>query len=167
MRHFLHADPRLIALAHWNTHIDNAWFWRSQDGVLQAGLLDWGMVRPMNLATAVWGGLSGANVAVWDEHLPGLLAHFTSELAASGGSTITPDELRQHLVLSVVQLTLALMFDCPALIASRMPDYAELSGLDDPRLGSDRVVQGFLHTFVAALNLWAADDPGARLRSIL
>src|SRR3546814_6617522 len=25
---FLHADPKFIALCHWNAHIDNAWFWR-------------------------------------------------------------------------------------------------------------------------------------------
>lgn len=167
VRHFLHADPRLIALAHWNTHIDNAWFWRGADGVLNAGLLDWGMVRPMNLATSLWGGLSGASVALWDADLDTLLAHFAHELAGQGGAVIAPEELRFHLVLSVVQLTLALMFDIPALIAERIPDYAALTGLDDPRLASDRVVQGFLHTFVAALNLWASDDPGARLRGII
>lgn len=167
LRRFLHADPRLIALAHWNTHIDNAWFWRDEAGVLQAGLLDWGMVRQMNLATALWGGLSGANIATWDAHLDALLAHFLRELADNGGAQIPIDLLRTHLSLTVVQLTLALMFDCPALIAGRMPDYAQLTGLDDPRLGSDRVVQGFLHTFAAALNLWAADDPSLRLRAIL
>ncbi len=167
IRRFLHADPRLIALAHWNTHIDNAWFWRGADGVLQAGLLDWGMVRQMNFATALWGGLSGANLALWDAHLDTLLAYFVGELAANGGAEIPLELLQTHLSLTVVQLTLALMFDCPALIGSRMPDYAELSGLDDPRLGSDRVVQGFLHTFVAALNFWAAGDPLAQLRSIL
>lgn len=167
VRRFLHADPRLIALAHWNTHIDNAWFWRGANGVLNAGLLDWGMVRPMNLATALWGGLSGASVALWDAHLDALLAHFSQELAGNCGAVIAPEELRRHLVLSVIQLTLALMLDIPALIAARMPDYAALTGLDDPRLARDRVVQGFLHTFVAALNLWASDDPGARLRRII
>ena len=52
IRRFLYADPRFVALAHWNTHIDNAWFWRDAAGVLQAGLLDWGMVRQMNVASA-------------------------------------------------------------------------------------------------------------------
>jgi len=57
VRRFLHADPRFVALTHWNTNIDNAWFWRDAQGVLQCGLLDWGMVRQMNLAYGLWGGL--------------------------------------------------------------------------------------------------------------
>lgn len=167
IRRFLHADPRLIALAHWNTHLDNAWFWRDRQGVLQAGLLDWGMVRPMNLAAAIWGGLSGANVTLWDTELDALLGYFVRELAAQGGAEIAPRDLRRHLLLSVVQLTLALMFDTPALIASRLPGFAKLSGLDDPGLAQDRVAQGFLHTFGAALNFWAQSDAEADLSAIL
>ena len=162
IRRFLHADPRLIALAHWNTHIDNAWFWRDAAGVLRAGLLDWGMVRPMNLAAALWGGLSGAGIAMGDSH-DALLAHFRHELSAHGGAAVAPEELRLHLDLTVVQLTLALMFDTPALLRARMPGIAALSGPDDPRLARDRVVQGFLHTFAAALDLWARHRPGDSL----
>jgi len=57
VRRFLHADPRFVALTHWNTNIDNAWFWHDARGVLQCGLLDWGMVRQMNLSYGLWGGL--------------------------------------------------------------------------------------------------------------
>lgn len=167
IRRFLHADPRFIALAHWNTHIDNAWFWRDTDGVLQAGLLDWGMVRQLNLATALWGGLSGAGTAMWDAHFASLLAHFTTELALHGGAQIAPAELHQHFDLTVVQLCLALMFDTPALVRARMPDLATLTGLDDPRIGRDKVVQGFMHTFVAALNHWASSHPGESLKRLI
>ncbi len=147
IRRFLFADPGLVALAHWNTHIDNAWFWRDTAGVLQAGLLDWGMVRQMNLGMALWGGLSGGNAAMWQRDLDGLIAHFLGELAAHGGSSIDPELFALHFDLSIGMLTLAVMLDMPAMFLSRMPDVAGVRGPDDPVLFRDKVVHGFLHTF--------------------
>jgi hypothetical protein len=166
-RRFLFGDPQFIALAHWNTHIDNAWFWRNEAGVLQAGLLDWGMVRQMNVATALWGGLSGAALEVWGRHLDELLALFVAELAANGGARLDQAELALHLDLAVATMCLALMMDTPALIRSRMPDIADLTGPGDPRIARDKVVQGFLHTFTACLNLWERRHFGASLARML
>lgn len=167
IRRFLYADPRFIALAHWNTHIDNAWFWRDATGVLQAGLLDWGMVRQMNVATALWGGLSGADLWVLDEHLDELLALFAEVSAADGGPQITPPELGLHFDLAVGSITLALIMDTPALLLARMPDIARAGSPRDPILRRDKVVQGFLHTFTAALNLWQRRDFAASLAQAL
>ena len=158
IRRFLYADPRFVALAHWNTHIDNAWFWRDADGVLQAGLLDWGMVRQMNVATALWGGLSGADLWVTGEHLEELLTLFSEVLAANSGPPISGEELGLHFDLAVGSITLSLLMDTPALLFARMPDIARASSPRDPLLRRDKVVQGFLHTFTAALNLWERRD---------
>ena len=158
IRRFLHADPRFVALAHWNTHIDNAWFWRDEVGELQAGLLDWGMVRQMNVATALWGGLSGADLWVTDEHLEEFLELYAKALAAEGGPQVTPQELGLHFDLAVGSITLALIMDTPALLLARMPDIARAASPRDPMLRRDKVVQGFLHTFTAAMNLWQRRD---------
>ena len=48
--------------------------------------------------------------------------------------------------------------DTPALLFARMPDIARASSPRDPQLRRDKVVQGFLHTFTAALNLWERRD---------
>ncbi len=166
LRRFLYADPRHVALAHWNTHIDNAWFWRDGAGALQAGLLDWGMVRPMNLALALWGGLSGGNQSLWANHGDALIDHFLSELAVHGGHALDPDTFRIHLDLAVGMVTLALMFDMPAMFMSRMPDIVSRTGPDDPLLQTDKVVHGFLHTFGNAIALWQRRDFGASLAAI-
>lgn len=167
IRRFLYADPRFVALAHWNTHIDNAWFWRDAAGLLQAGLLDWGMVRQMNVATALWGGLSGADLWVTGEHLADFLALYTEVLSANGGPQITPDELGLHFDLAVGSITLALLMDTPALLLARMPDIARATGPRDPLLQQDKVVQGFLHTFTAAMKLWERRDFAASVDTVL
>jgi len=163
IKRFLHADRDFIALCHWNTNIDNAWFWRDPAGALQCGLLDWGMVRQMNVAYALWGGLCGASAEIWDEHLDELLALFVNELHAQGGPQLEVATLRLHLQLSVAMLGLALMMDCPALVLARLPEAAEASGALDPLLHKNEVARCFLHVFTAFLNLWQRDDFGASL----
>lgn len=167
VKHFLYGDPRFIALTHWNTHIDNAWFWRDAAGVLQCGLLDWGMVRQMNFAIGLWGGLSGAMPGFLDEHLDGLLALFVKELAANGGPVIDEAEIKLHFDLSVAAICLTLLMDAPTLVGARLPEIAEATSLTDPVLRGNQVGSGFLHTFAAFLNLWAREDFGASLARML
>lgn len=167
VRRFLHADPRFVALTHWNSNIDNAWFWRDDAGVLRCGLLDWGMVRQMNLAYGLWGGLSAADGAMLEAHLDELLALFARELAARGGPALPLDLLGLHFDLSVAMLGLALMMDLPALIAARLPETFGAAGPRDPLIARDPVVRGFLHVSTNFLDLWARRDFGASLERML
>jgi hypothetical protein len=64
-------------------------------------------------------------------------------------------------------LTLALMLDMPAMFLSRMPDVGLAAGPDDPKLHTDKVVHGFLHTFGNAIGLWQRRDFGASLARML
>jgi hypothetical protein len=167
VRRFLYADPAFIALCHWNTNIDNAWFWRDAAGELQCGLLDWGLVRPMNVAIGLWGGLCGAGPEIWAQHLDELLALFVDTLQAEGGPRLELAELKLHLDLSVALLGLGLMMDVPTLALTRLPEAADASGPLDPILFQDEVVRGFLHVFTAFLNLWRRHDFGAALDQVL
>jgi hypothetical protein len=167
VRRFLHADPRFVALTHWNSNIDNAWFWRDAAGVLQCGLLDWGMVRQMNLAYGLWGGLSAADAAMLEAHLDDLLTLFGHELVAHGGPALPLDLLALHFDLSVAMLGLALMIDLPMLIDTRLPQARRAAGPHDPLLRRDPVVHGFLHVSTNFLDLWARRGFGASLARML
>mgnify|MGYP000219776711 CR=1 FL=1 len=96
-----------------------------------------------------------------------LLALFSEVLRANGGPQISDDELGLHFDLAVGSITLALLMDTPALLLARMPDIDRATGPHDPLLQQDKVVQGFLHTFTAALNLWERRDFAASLDSVL
>jgi len=85
IKHYLQADADYIALCHWNTNIDNGWFWRDEDDELQCGLMDWGRVRQLNLTFAIWGCLNAAPFKLWDEHLEELLQLFVEEYHEHGG----------------------------------------------------------------------------------
>jgi hypothetical protein len=167
VKRYLHADPNFIALGHFNANIDNAWFWRDATGALSCGLFDWQRARQMNLGYALWGGLCGAELSIWDHRLDELIGVFLGELAAGGGPRLDRDELKLHLDLYAATMGLAQLVEAPALVLSRLPEAATASGPQDPVFGRSEAARSFLHVFTAWLNLWARRDFGASLDRVL
>lgn len=167
VKRFLHADRNFIALCHYNANIDNAWFWRDAAGRLGCGLLDWGRVRQMNVAYALWGCLCGAGLEIWDRHLDELLGLFAGELRAHGGPRLDVTELELHLDFYVATMGLAALIEAPALVLSRLPEAARARGPRDPIFQQNEIARGFLHVFTAFLNLWERHDFGAGLDRLL
>lgn len=132
IQRFLVGDPRMIALCHWNAHIDNCYFWRDDRGTLQCGLIDWGRVGQITLGSVLWGGLSAADHTIWDEHLPDLLALFVEEYAAAGGPRITVAELELHLALHMAVMGVARVLAFPEIIRFRLPECTAATGPFDP-----------------------------------
>jgi hypothetical protein len=167
IKRFLHSDRDFIALCHYNANIDNAWFWRDCSGALRCGLLDWGRVRQMNVAYALWGSLCGAGPEIWNTHLDELLAQFVSELHTHGGPRLDLARLKLHLHFYVATVGLAMLIDAPQLVLSRLPEAAGAAGPLDPIFRKNDVARGFLHVFTNFLNLWQTHDFGASLDRLL
>jgi hypothetical protein len=167
VRRFLYGDPDFYALAHWNTNIDNAWFFRGAEGALRCGLLDWGMVRQMNVMLALWGGLSVSQTSMLREHLDELQELYAREIETHGGPCLDRGLMRLHFDLSLALVGLSMMIDVAQLISSRVPEAAEVSGLNDPRILADTVVHGFLSCSLNFLDLWERHDFGVALDHVL
>lgn len=167
IKRFLHADPEFIALCHWNAHIDNAWFWRDESHVLQCGLMDWGRIRQLNVAYALWGCLSGAGIEIWDNHLDELLVLFTRELQEHGGPRLDISALKLYLNLYVATMGLAWLLGAPARILSRLPEAATVSGPRDPIFRKHESARNQLHISTVFLHLWRVHDFGASLERLL
>ncbi|HEX2212557.1 MAG TPA: hypothetical protein VHH12_03685 [Mycobacterium sp.] len=143
-----------LALCHWNANVDNAWFWRTADGKLRCGLMDWGCVSRMNVAMAIWGSLSGAETALWDDDLDDLLAMFCEEVSRSGGPALDAAVLERHLVLYATLMGVSWLLDVPALIRKRLPDAGPHTTRYDPRIKDDEGVRAPLQMLTNVLNLW-------------
>ncbi len=163
IKRFLHADPDFVALCHWNANVDNAWFWRGEDGALQCGLMDWGRVGQMNVALALWGAFSAAEPAMLEEHLDGLLALFVAEYRAQGGPAVEVSDLALHLELFVATMGLAWLMDAPALIEAWVPELDAIQDRRDPRFSQNEAARTQLHMATNFLNLWRVRDFGAAL----
>jgi hypothetical protein len=128
----LTADPDLVALCHWNAHIDNCFFWRDGAGELHCGLIDWGRVGQMTLGSVLWGALSAADHVIWERHLDELLALFVAEYAAGGGPALTVAKLERHLVLHMAAMGTARVLAFPEVIRFRLPECVSAAGPRDP-----------------------------------
>jgi hypothetical protein len=151
---YLAAETDYIALCHWNANVDNAWFWRDANNHVHCGLLDWGCVGQLNVAMALWGAMSGAEIGMWDHHLDDLLGLFVTEIRACGGPELDVSELRRQLMLYVGIMAVAWLLDVPALIRSRFGDAARSLSRNDPPIKDDESVRAPLQMLTNALNLW-------------
>ncbi|HMN46750.1 MAG TPA: hypothetical protein PKE27_19390 [Povalibacter sp.] len=167
IKRFLQSDRDFIALCHWNANIDNAWFWRDASGTMQCGLMDWGRVRQMNVAYALWGALSAAHQELWDEHFDELLDLFVTELRANGGPSLATADLRLHMDLYVATMGLAWLMEAPAKVLSRLPAAATASSQRDPVFRTSEAARAQLHISTMFLHLWQTHDFAAGLDRVL
>lgn len=163
---FLCGNPDLIALCHWNAHIDNLFFWQEADQ-LRCGLIDWGRVGQLTFGSILWGGLSAAHHDIWNRHLADLLALFVAEYAAAGGPKISAQELHHHLTVHMAVMGVARVLAFPEIIRFRLPEIATIPNRNDPRLTSIDPARNCLHVYINFLNHWQRADFGAAAASVL
>jgi hypothetical protein len=167
IQRFLRGNPDLIALCHWNAHIDNAWFWRDSAGVLRCGLIDWGRVNQITMGAALWGCLSAAHHDIWEHHLDELLTLFANEYHEHGGALIAAEELELHLMLHVASMGVARVLAFPEIVLFRLPEAATAASPRDPIFLRSDPARNCLHIYTAFLQLWRTRDFGASLDTLL
>lgn len=168
IRRFLVHDPAMIALNHWNAHIDNAFFWKDEaNAELRCGLIDWGRVGQITMGAALWGALSAAHHDIWDRHLDELLGLFVEEYRSAGGSALTVAALEEHLLVHIGAMGVARVFAFPEIVSFRFPGIFEASGPRDPALLAIEPARNCLHVLTVFLKLWEARDIGGCIARIL
>jgi hypothetical protein len=161
---FLHSQPNMIALCHMNANVDNAWFWREPDGELRSGLIDWGSVGQMSVASSIWGCVGAAEPETHDRHLDQLLDLFVAEYAGAGGPMLNRLELKQHLELQVLMSALH-MTTAPPAILREVPDPNAATDRFDAIFTDNETARVQLKITVSLLNMWQRQDLGRLLRS--
>lgn len=161
---FLYSRPEMIALCHMNANIDNAWFWRDESGALKSGLIDWGSVGQMSVASAIWGCIGAAEPETHDRHLDELLDLFVAEYARAGGPVLDPRDLAQHLEIHVMMSALH-MTTAPPAILREVRDPGAAADRYDPIFTANETARVQLKITVSLLNLWQRRDLGRLLRA--
>lgn len=166
IQRYLTGDPAMIALDHWNAHIDNCFFWR-EGAELHCGLIDWGRVGQITFGSALWGGLSAAHHDIWDRHLDELLCIFVEEYRRGGGAAITVEALENHLMVHIAAMGVARVLAFPEIIEFRLQAIADTSGPQDSAILAIEPARNCLHVLTVFLKLWERRDFGARVRALL
>jgi hypothetical protein len=161
------ADEGLIALCHWNAHIDNAWFWRDGKGALHCGLMDWGRVSQITFGAALWGCLSAARPDMVGQHLDELIALFAEAYRSHGGPKIDPESLKEHFFIHVGVMGVARAFALHKVLLLRVPDVVRARDRLDPMIADDETARNVLHIYTMLLTLWSRPDFHDALHRIL
>ena len=167
IKRWLYSQPDLIVFCHWNANIDNAWFWRDDSGALHCGLIDWGRVGQMNAASALWGSLSGAETAIWDDHLGELLELFVAEFHAAGGPLLDHAALQLNMEMLVALLGICWLLDTVPLILRAIPGLETAKDRFDERLLASELARTQLHMLTTFMNMWERLDVGRSLDALL
>jgi len=160
IQRYLTGNPHMVALCHWNAHIDNVWFWRD-DQDIHCGLIDWGRVGQITLGSALWGGLSAAHHDIWDFHLRELLELFAQEYHEHGGPFIAVDELEFHLALHMATMGVARVLAFPEIVEFRLPECVNATGPYDPMFHAVDPARNCRQVYVNFLQQWRRMDFGA------
>jgi hypothetical protein len=166
IREVLYGNPELIAFAHWNANIDNCWFWRDAQGILQCGFVDWANAGQISVAQSVSGAISGAEPYIWNEHLDELLTVYIEAYAAQGGPRLSLDELRLHNLLIVAISGVAYAMGAPIAIERDIAniDTVESNQDDCFRVHENSRIQ--LHMMTKMLNVWQTRKLGDVVRNL-
>jgi hypothetical protein len=167
LQRYLTGNHDLIALCHWNAHIDNCFFWRDGDGGLHSGLIDWGRVGQITFGSILWGALSAAHHDIWDRHIGDLLALFAEEYHAHGGPRVTAEELEFHLTLHMATMGVARVLAFPEVVLFRLPECVNAAGPLDEMFLSVDPARNSLHIYTVLLKFWLRQDFGAALDRLL
>jgi hypothetical protein len=167
IQRYLTGNRDLVALCHWNSNIDNCFFWRDPDGALHSGLIDWGRVGQITFGSVLWGGLCAAHHDIWDRHIDDLLALFVDEYRAGGGPAVTKEELEFHLTLHMATMGVARVLAFPETILFRLPECVNATGLHDEMFHAVDPARNMAHIYTVFLKFWLRQDFGAALDRLL
>lgn len=165
IKQYLQNQPDYIALIHWNANVDNAWFWQDDAEELQCGLMDWGNVNQMNMGLALWGALSAAETALWNDHMQALLELFIEEFRRAGGPKLDVEELKRQMFFAAAVMSLSWLMDAPAMIKKQIPDLAEEADRFTPAIANNESARTQLLMLTNFLNLWQRYDFGQMLEN--
>jgi len=135
---YLFVSPEMCGLSHQNMNIDNAFFWRGEDGNVESGFIDWGRFNQDNYAQAIFLGLMCSDLCEFlQESDRRLLQVFAEEQEAAGGPPISLDTMWEHYMLVWCVQSLFLV-GCTETILMHPhtgpEDWATITSYKDPRV---------------------------------
>merc|ERR1719188_25843 len=131
-----HSNQDYIALTHNNMNVDNAFFWRGEDGQLDLGVLDWGSMGQKSLGFKLWWWLYCCEFDVMTESIDAYLACFADTYAEFGGPKLDKEVLRTQFVLTAMEQMLGLCAAVPQIWKMcKKPEWKTISNRFDSRIG--------------------------------
>ena len=128
--------------------------------------MDWGCVSQLNVAMAIWGAMSAAEIDLWDRPFRRTSRDCSATRSLTrAGRRWTPPHCKRQVTLYALLMGVTWLMDVPALIRAKVPARAAIRRTD-PAIKGDESVRAPLQMLTNVLNLWEHTDMGEVLRGL-
>mmetsp|Transcript_90011 Transcript_90011/g.197082 ORF Transcript_90011/g.197082 Transcript_90011/m.197082 type:complete len:520 (+) Transcript_90011:36-1595(+) len=144
-----------VTFTHNNLQIDNAFFWRREDGVLEVGLLDWGVLSCAPFASAVQGCISGAEAEVLLQHRDAFLETAVNSYLLYGGPKLNLDRFTKMNNLQMMSWACGITANVTQVMKhTKKNEWSDIKDWMDPKLVGRFQTRTHCSQFKIALQLW-------------
>jgi len=128
--------PQWLGMQHTNLQSDNAYFWRDDEGVMDAGIIDWGGASPGYLPSRLTASLTSAEGHVLYEHEEGLLRCLRDEFYRESGIFLDFGELMRQWYLAYVQYVsgMGTNIEMEVFRETKKEEWLDIDSLNHPKV---------------------------------
>lgn len=136
LNYWMHMNPDYVSLGHMNLNVDNAYFWRDENGKLDCGVFDWGGMGTSSYGGKLWWWYYCMDYEVFKNFLSDLLECFEKEYKASGGGqSLNTEQLYKMVIVAAVQQMDGLVSAVPQIYKMcSKKEFATIKDRYDPRI---------------------------------
>lgn len=139
---YLYSDPLYIGLCHQNGNTDNVYFYKREDGTIDAGVLDWGSTAPMSLGSGFMGSTISGLGDMLAKHDDTMIRIWADAYHATGAPKLDVQELLFRYRLSTCISSYGIFSSCnqhttPQAIERSKAMFATLQGWNCDAIRAD------------------------------
>jgi len=151
IRYWKNIDTNYYSMVHQNLNVDNAYFWKDENGKLDCGVLDFGGFGRNCIGHAVWWVLMAADFDII-KRLPGLMHMLASTYAEYGGPKVNPEILELMVLMTAMNNCVFMMGTISNCLRQCPPStWSEITDPRDERIWGYIDGKGTLRTTMRAL----------------
>lgn len=147
------SKPEFIALTHQNLNVDNAYFWRGEDGQLDLGVFDWGGMGASSLGHKLWWWVYCSDFETFQPNLDKFVDCFVTNYKECGGAALDKEDLRMMVIITAMEQMQGLIAAVPQIY--RMCPKKEWPSIEDrydPRISENIDGKSTLRLYLHVMN---------------
>jgi hypothetical protein len=153
MNYWMHINPDYTSLGHLNLNVDNAYFWRDNEGKLDCGVFDWGGLGLASCGSKLWWWYYCMDYADFKTNIKSLLETYVATYKEHSGLQLDKDELYEMVIISGIMQMSGLVAAVPQ-ITKMCPkkEWDTIKDRYDPRIGSNVDGKSTIRLYLHCMN---------------
>jgi len=153
LNYWMHMNTDYTSLGHMNLNVDNAYFWRDDEGKLDCGVFDWGGLSVASCGSKLWWWYYCMDYANFKDNIKEYLECYIDTYKEHCGLQLDKDELYDMVVISAIMQMAGLVSAVPQM--TRMcpkKEWETIKDRYDPRIGANVDGKSTIRLYIHCMN---------------